>query len=177
MGHEYVIERVTDLTELKETQEALVENEARFRRLLDNAPDIVYRLGAPARDSLRVHQPGGRGDHGLHAGRADGGPAVSPATRIHPRGPTGAAAEPRGHPAGWGAATASLDSARTGRSSGSSIATLWSTRTASRWRLEGIAPRGHGRGRGAACARALAEREAAPAPGSPPSREEQPWRS
>ncbi len=39
-----MIDSVTDLTELKETQEALVENEARFRRLLDNAPDIVYRI-------------------------------------------------------------------------------------------------------------------------------------
>ncbi len=45
VGHEYVIDSMTDLTELKQTQEALVENEARFRRLLDNAPDIVYRLG------------------------------------------------------------------------------------------------------------------------------------
>jgi PAS domain S-box-containing protein len=41
---EYVIDSMTDLTELKRVQEALVENEARFRRLLDNAPDIVYRL-------------------------------------------------------------------------------------------------------------------------------------
>jgi PAS domain S-box-containing protein len=44
VGHEYVIDSVTDLTELKQAQEALIENEARFRRLLDNAPDIVYRL-------------------------------------------------------------------------------------------------------------------------------------
>ncbi len=44
VGHEYVIDSMTDLTELKQTQVALIENEARFRRLLDNAPDIVYRL-------------------------------------------------------------------------------------------------------------------------------------
>lgn len=44
VGHEYVIDSTTDFTELKQTQEALLENEARFRRLLDNAPDIVYRL-------------------------------------------------------------------------------------------------------------------------------------
>lgn len=44
VSHEYVIDSVTDLTELRRAQEALAENEARFRRLLDNAPDIVYRL-------------------------------------------------------------------------------------------------------------------------------------
>ena len=44
VGHEYVIDSMTDLTELKSVQDALAENEARFRRLLENAPDIVYRL-------------------------------------------------------------------------------------------------------------------------------------
>ena len=44
VGHEYVIDSLTDLTELKEAQKALAENEARFRRLLENAPDIIYRV-------------------------------------------------------------------------------------------------------------------------------------
>jgi PAS domain S-box-containing protein len=44
VSSEYVIDTVTDLTELKQAQAELAENEARFRRLLDNAPDVIYRL-------------------------------------------------------------------------------------------------------------------------------------
>lgn len=67
VGPEYVVESVADLTELKQAQEALAENEARFRRLLDNAPDIVYRVTlkpetryeyiSPAAESITGYTP------------------------------------------------------------------------------------------------------------------------
>jgi PAS domain S-box-containing protein len=46
-----------DVSESKRTQQALKENEERFRRLADNAPDVIYRINIKPELSLEYASP------------------------------------------------------------------------------------------------------------------------
>ncbi|MCK9631204.1 MAG: PAS domain S-box protein [Methanoregula sp.] len=46
-GKPHILSTVEDITERKKTEEALQESEQKFRRLADNAPDMIYRVSIP----------------------------------------------------------------------------------------------------------------------------------
>ncbi len=172
VGHEYVIDSMTDLTELKEAQEALVENEARFRRLLDNAPDIVYRVALKPEIQYEYMSPAAEAITGFTPAElmADLDFAGS---RDLPRRPPRGARNPGRHPGRRRAAAAALDpEGRPGHLARTPLCRQYMRRAGrSRWKDRAG---GHDRGRGAPGAGTLAERKAAAAAGSPSPGQEQP---
>jgi len=44
----HILSTIDDITGRRETEEALKESEAKFRRLAENAPDMIYRMSLPA---------------------------------------------------------------------------------------------------------------------------------
>ena len=56
-GHELTIALIEDISERKDVEAALAESEGRFRRLVENAPDIIYSVRLKPESAIEYFSP------------------------------------------------------------------------------------------------------------------------